>query len=298
MKITPELLRERQSKPLDWKIQASLQRIEEWHEYHGGKVYVGFSGGKDSTVLLHLVRSLFPEVPAVFCNTGLEFPEIVDFVKSTDNVRIIRPAKSFRKVIADHGYPVISKEQSQFIYQMRHTKSEKMKHRLTYGSGSFGKISERWKYLVNAPFKISAKCCDIIKKHPFHQFEKETELKSIIGVMAENSRLRRGNYLQYGCNKFEGKKKISKPLSFWLEKDIWEYIERESVPYCSIYDLGYERTGCMFCMFGVHMEKSPNRFQRMRLTHHKLHKYCVEKLGIGEVLDYIGVDYSDYQLTF
>lgn len=62
----------------------------------------------------------------------------------------------------------------------------------------------------------------------------------------------------------------------------------------------------MFCMFGCHFEKSENRFQRLAKTHPKIYNYCInggeevdgvwqpsEKgLGLGKVLDYIGVDYK------
>lgn len=63
-------LRQMQSLPLELKIIKSTQRIREWYEYWDGQVYVSFSGGKDSTVLLHLVRQQYPEVPAVFVDTG------------------------------------------------------------------------------------------------------------------------------------------------------------------------------------------------------------------------------------
>jgi len=69
-------LRQMQSLPLEAKIIKSQMRIREWYEHWSGDVYVAFSGGKDSTVLLHLTRQLYPDVPAVFCDTGLEFPEI------------------------------------------------------------------------------------------------------------------------------------------------------------------------------------------------------------------------------
>lgn len=108
--------------------------------------------------------------------------------------------------------------------------------------------------------------------------------------MASDSRQRKAHYLMYGCNSYTGKLQ-SKPLSFWLEKDIWEYIRKFDIPYSRIYDMGYERTGCMFCMFGVHLDKFPNRFQRMAITHPKIYDYCINKLGIGRVLDYIDVDY-------
>ena len=118
-----ERLRELQALPLERKIAITQARIIEWYQYFNGNVYVSFSGGKDSTVLLDIVRKIYPEVPAVFSNTGLEYPEIQSFVKSFDNVVVIRPKMSFVDVILNYGYPLFSKEISQTIYYAR--KSEK-----------------------------------------------------------------------------------------------------------------------------------------------------------------------------
>lgn len=82
-----------QSLPLELKVMRTQQRIREWVQYYGvDGVYVSFSGGKDSTVLLDMVRKLYPTVKAVFINTGLEYPENQQFVKDFDNVEILRPA--------------------------------------------------------------------------------------------------------------------------------------------------------------------------------------------------------------
>lgn len=114
---TREHLRELQSLPLYLKVRLTKQRIREWVNHYGEDgVYVSFSGGKDSTVLLHLVREEYEDVPGVFVNTGLEYPEIVRFVKSFKNIEIIRPKKNFRQVIQDYGYPFISKEVSERVY--------------------------------------------------------------------------------------------------------------------------------------------------------------------------------------
>src|SRR5690606_30125947 len=104
-------LKDLQSLPLKYKSMISLERIREWYEYWDGQVYVSFSGGKDSTVLLHIVRQLYPEVPAVFCDTHLEYPEVREFALSQPNVIKLTPKLTFRQVIEKYGYPVISKRQ-------------------------------------------------------------------------------------------------------------------------------------------------------------------------------------------
>lgn len=109
-----------QALPLQAKVLKTKQRIREWvREFGEDGVYVSFSGGKDSTVLLHIVREMYPDIPAVFCDTGLEYPEIREFVKTWDNVIWLKPKMSFRKVIEKYGYPFISKEVSECVYGAR-----------------------------------------------------------------------------------------------------------------------------------------------------------------------------------
>lgn len=114
-----ERLKELRALPLERKIGITAARIIEWYRYWNGNVYVAFSGGKDSTVLLHLVRSLFPDVPAVFSNTGLEYPELQRFVKKFDNVVVLYPKMRFTEVISVYGYPLISKETAEAMYYAR-----------------------------------------------------------------------------------------------------------------------------------------------------------------------------------
>ena len=131
----------------------------------GGQVYVSFSGGKDSTVLVDLIKRIYPDISIVFFDTGLEYPEIREFVKTIDNVKWIKPKMTFKEVICKYGYPLISKEQSLYIYEYINSKSEKVKYKRWYGdSNKHYKISEKYKYLIDAPFKISNKCCNIMKK--------------------------------------------------------------------------------------------------------------------------------------
>lgn len=89
-------LQQMQSLPLNMKIRMTQERIRQWvNEFGEDGVYVSFSGGKDSTVLLDIVRKMYPNIKAVFVDTGLEFPEIREFVKTFDNVEWLRPKKNF-----------------------------------------------------------------------------------------------------------------------------------------------------------------------------------------------------------
>ena len=229
---TAEQLKDLQSKTLKEKIQISSARIIEWYERWNGQVYVSFSGGKDSVVLLHLVRRLYPDVLGVYMDTGLEYPELREFVKKFDNIKWLRPQKydrktrnyrryTFTEVLKDYGYPIISKEQAAFISEYRNTKSEKLKDiRLNGNKYGMGKISKKYRHLIDSDFLIGDKCCDYMKKLPVERFEKETGLKGYIGVLASEGGVRLQGYLKTGCNSFNTTRPNSTPISFWTEQDI------------------------------------------------------------------------------
>jgi len=307
LKYNMEKLRKRQAMPLDEKIHLSMSRIKEWYQAFNGNVAVSYSGGKDSEVLLWLVRIIYPDVPAVFCNTGLEYPEIVKHVKTHENVVIMRPRMPFHKVISTYGYPLISKKIARGISVLRNPNANNQNIFRLYNEGvnRFGqhvngfKVSARWKFLVDAPFESSDKCCSIMKKEPMHRYGQETGNAQFVGTMATDSKVREKTYLQNGCNAFDMKIPKSTPLGFWTEQDILECIVENNIPYASVYGdiektaqwklrtTGVRRTGCAFCAFGVHLDNNPNRFQLMHDTHPRLWDYCMDRLNMRTVFQYI-----------
>ena len=369
---TIEELHTRQALPLSLKIALTKSRIRQWVNTYGDDgVYISFSGGKDSTVLLDIARSMYPNLLAVFVDTGLEYPEIRDFVKTFDNVEWLKPKKNFRQVITEYGYPFISKEVSDKVSgARRYLKSVRERERPIYApfmadllgidrrenkdnpdyqalltgnipskcKGDFkyrqvmgyvtdktGKPSRfnctKYQFFLDAPFEISAQCCNVMKKSPVHIFGRKSGRKPMTAQMACESTIRTQKWLQHGCNGFDMKSPISNPMSFWTEQDVLLYIKLYNIPIASVYGdivaedgkehelsadfgifdrerpllktTGCKRTGCMFCGYGCHLEKQgEGRFLKMKETHPKQYEYIMRPteqggLGYKKIIDWI-----------
>ena len=353
---TTEELKELQSLPLEVKIQLTISRIRAWvKEYGMNGCYISFSGGKDSTVLMDIIRNQMGyDILAVFVDVPTQFPELKEFAKTWDNVEIIKPKISFVQVCEKYGFPLISKEVTENVEGARKyltvlekelnfgqsenfrteilTKksnelasmlNEKMvnksggnNQRLAIMLGWLTKDKnepikadnntdsksnfsfERYKFLLESPFDVSNKCCNVMKKNPAHDYHKQTGRNPITAQMADESRQRTLKWLKNGCNGFDLKFPTSNPMSFWTEQDILRYIKNNNLPICSVYGdvvidydkmgelkgqsflfetgdeplktTGCNRTGCVLCGFGCHLEKpGEGRFEMLKQTHPK-----------------------------
>lgn len=301
-----------QSLPLAMKVQMTEQRIQGWYEYFEGKVYISFSGGKDSTVLLNIARQMYPSIEAVFVDTGLEYSQIRSFVNTFDNVTILKPKMQFAEVIKKYGYPLISKEVSKTAQSAVTAKKRgnttpsllKMQGKWNDPSGNISRYNQKkWMPLLDVDFRLSSRCCDMMKKSPCKKFEMKTGKKPITAQMACESKLREDMWLHYGCNAFDNKRPVSNPMSFWTEQDVLRYIYENRINICSVYGdvvcddaqlnfdgewvtkyhtTGCTRTGCVFCGFGAHLPEDPPRFLMLKQIDPKKYNYCFSG---GEFID-------------
>lgn len=303
---TYEQLQEMQAWPLARKVEYARSKILDALKIIQTPS-LAFSAGKDSTVLLHLLRQFKQDIIVIYGNTGIEFPECVRFahwLKEEWNLNFYeaKPPKehNFKWVVQNYGWPLMGKEFG--IGGVAHKSSREL---------FFRDLEERGEltgqYAVQAEVPISSACCTILKERPSQKLQKELKVDLVfLGIMASESRRRLFNFLEYGDLYFAKSQKIWKchPLSIWTDDDIWQYIRENQVPYSSLYDMGYyknsgewvgvKRNGCMYC--GMDLRFPDNHLAIMRHTHPVQWRNLMFRQGLGKVLLKLRLVLDDGQL--
>lgn len=312
--IEKETLKQYQNLTLDEKIEISKDIIREFGENKikigtdkEVKTYISSSFGKDSLTTINLVREVYPEIPVIFVDTGVEQPSTVKMSKEYPNTIIIKPKKEIKEIIEKYGYMIpIGKERADAIEACRRNLHEGKfntnrvkKMRGDYGEKSFFNFS-KYQSVLLAPFKISNKCTHYLKVEPFNRLKREGWKYSITGVTAEESNSRKSNIIKNGFITVDQ----CRPIGHWTEQDVLEYILRENIqlPSCygeikkdkngKLHTTQFVRTGCICCPIGSQHNK-PNDFQRMWKYDKDSWNYVINELGYKQVLDYFNIPYHD-----
>jgi len=241
---------------LEEKVNISLKIIKKSLSYSKTPA-VAFSGGKDSIVVLHLVRELMPDVITIFDNTGVEFPETIKYVKTLAkewNLNLIeaKPNTNFWRIISEKGYPIGGRGSQFFLKKMQE----------------------------ETGIKIGNKCCYELKEKPVKKLVKKQKIDLIfVGNRVHESVMRKFNLADFGAIRFSSTYRavISWPIFFFTEQDIWDYIQKYNLPINPLYKMGYKRVGCWACMQDIFHKD--NRILDLRENHPKLYRYLMKYYG-------------------
>ena len=315
--LTYNEVRTRQALPYEIKIRMSETRLREFIGYYGeDSVVVSFSGGLDSTFALAFIRERYPRVKAVSV-PAIECLQNIKLIQKTENVKKVAPRYSQKEIVKKFGFPVVSKKATKSLQALQNPseKNAKIRNLALTGITSTGRkaktytLAKKWRFLIDAPFKISNKCCYYMKETPIQNWCKKNGYASIVATTVEESKSRLDGYCKRGgCNNFEGQGD-SVPFSFWTRQDILRYIVEHNIEISEAYGevkqdengryytTGAQRTGCPVCMFGMEGdEPGNNRFQKLYYEDNRRWKQVIFEWGYKEVLDYfIQNGFENYQ---
>lgn len=244
-------------------VECAKQRITTLYYQTSGACCLSFSGGKDSTVVLALIKSLGLDIPAVFCDTKIELDATYNFVEWVNEnyypVEIIKPEKSFSEVLKEYGKPIKSKMRSHTLRAYQNNPNCKSATALFNKKVHKASIANKDFHILHPDFniKVSPACCDYLKKKPFEKHIKENDLAGYFtgerisegGARAfqAEKRVKEGKPI---CTKISGNYTVKAPIIDWSDEMVEEFIKRENVPLSEAYTkYGMSRTGCCCCPF-------------------------------------------------
>lgn len=290
---------------LDLKLTNAQHRIEQLYNDTNGNCYLSFSGGKDSTVILAIIKmcqdlGTIGDIKAVFCNTGIELQATTDFVNWVkdnwySNIEIIRSKVSFDWVIKNKGKPMKSKLKSEFIGRYQKNKnSNQLKYLLNTENVNYAKskIADKDLHIISLEFdiKVSSLCCDYLKKKPFAIYNKTNNVKGyILGErlqegcirqLSADKRVQNGGTL---CTKTKGHYIVKLPIIDWSDDDIDEFIKVYNIPLSIAYTkYGLSRTGCMGCPFSQNLEFCLEVLYKYEPNKYKASMYWLKDVYIAQ----------------
>ncbi len=299
-------VRQMQAIPYEIKIQKSKNRLDEFISHYGeGGVALCFSGGLDSTFGLSFIRKYYKNVKAISV-AGIECKENIDIIRKTDNVQVAKLQYTQDEIIKCYGVPVVSKKAAKALRRLQNPteKNKRSRNLALTGITSAGntansyKLAKKWRFLIDAPFKISEKCCYYMKETVLERSTKKQGLSAIVVTLAEESKERMAGYCRRGtCNTF-GELGYSTPFAFWTRQDVLRYIVENNIEISKAYGeiqidengqyytTKAQRTGCPICMFGMDKDGTPNRFQIMYYDDFRNWKRAMFEFDYMNVFDY------------
>lgn len=323
--------RQKQSLPYAQKIIHAKRRAEEFYheivDVRGENVHVSVGGLDSITLFIFLRDKCHLDVPGISASV-LE-DKSIQAVHKQLGIECVKPLKSKVEIIKEFGYPILSKETALKIETLQNPteKNKTIRHAIITGeTGEYGgfqknsrmKMSQKWLEKFGGyenenegtnyqtpDFKVSSKCCYYLKEKPCDDWAKAHKSHPYLGLMASEHGRREKSLMINGCNYYGKTTTRSCPFAVFSRQDLLQLALDLNVPVPEIYGTierrengelyttKAQRTGCSMCGFGIHMEKRPHRFDRLRESNPNEWRFWMYDMGWGHVLDYIGVPWED-----
>lgn len=329
---------QKQSLPYEAKVIHATRiarEFEDWAIEHDKNLCISV-GGLDSITLYYFLRPIGIDATPVSVSS-IEDKSNQEIHHQIPGMVFINPYKSKVEVLREFGYPVISKEKAGKIHMLQNPseKNSTVRHAIITGEcGALGKfktvktgsrmrLPQKWLDLFGgpeneaygthyqtAPFKVSSDCCYYMKEKPVHDWQKKNNMIPYLGLMASEGGQRQKSLTRNGCNYFGKTTVRSCPFAIFNRQDILQLALDLNAPVPHIYgeivrdsngDLRTtraQRTGCSMCGFGIHIEKRPHRFDRLREDNLKEWHFWMYTMGWGKVLTYIGIGWEDVVVEY
>lgn len=253
-----------------------IKTINKQHDLENN-AYIGFSGGKDSTILHYLIDLALPnnKIPRVFINTGIEYVDIVKYVKelakNDERFIIIPPKQPIKKVLETYGYPFKSKLHSHFISIYQNSGLTKFVQEYIKGVRKDGSKSMfacpnilKYQFTPNFNIKLNDKCCSKLKKEPFKKWEKENNKTITLTGMRKQEG---GARSKLTCIITDKEKNVVKFHPLVVVSEEWEtwFITKYNIKLCKLYypPFNFYRTGCKGCPFALELQKQLNTMEEL-----------------------------------
>ena len=264
-----------------------------------GDVYASFSGGKDSTIILELLKQcgLEGQVKAIFCDTGIELKATKDFVQWVSehwykNVEIIKPEFSFAETIKKHGKPALSKLKSKCIRTYQKDPSCKTSAYLFNRTGTKFALADKNMHFIHPDFgiKISEHCCREMKKKPFAKYAKEHGISGYFtGMRMSEGGAREFSYHRKKetgnvCTTIKANGLVEKsPIIDWSDEMCDWFIREFNVPLSKAYtEYGYSRTGCFLCPYNRNLKQDLETLKVFEPPAYKASIYWLKDVYIAQ----------------
>ena len=251
---------------------AKIQAINEQYDLLN-KSYIAFSGGKDSVVLSHLIDLALPNnrIPRVYANTGIEYIDLVKFVKSNasedDRFIILNQTRNIKKTLEEYGYPFKSKEHSMRVMRFNAGSDAYFIKKYLTGIDAKGKETSfkcpkilKYQFEEIGKYNFSNQCCYKLKKDLQHKWQVDHNKKIVITGMKNEEG---GNRSRLGCISDNGKK--FHPLIVVSSEWENEFLKRNNIQLCRLYypPYNFERTGCKGCPFNKDIQETLNTLYKL-----------------------------------